>query len=110
MPDLSELLQELLERWELDQMPSWARIVESMDPVAWTLVGLLLGAVFLGLFFSLSTRRAFLTPDDIEATPSVLLARLKQDPTRLSPVAIISRLGAAATRELLEYGDQIQTK
>ncbi|HXF62527.1 MAG TPA: hypothetical protein VNK95_12980, partial [Caldilineaceae bacterium] len=55
-------------------------------------------------------RRALLTPDDVESTPVVLLARLKQDPTRLSPVSIISRLGAEATLELLEYGDQIQTK
>ncbi|HXF61799.1 MAG TPA: hypothetical protein VNK95_09280, partial [Caldilineaceae bacterium] len=72
MPNLSEPFQALLERWGLDQMPSWARIVESMDPVAWTLVGLLIGAVVLGIFFSVSTRRAFLTPDDVEATPVVL--------------------------------------
>lgn len=110
MPNLSELVQQFLDRWGLNQFPSWTRILESMDPVAWTLATLLAGAVVLGLFFSLSTRRAFLTPDDTESSPKVLLARLKQDPTRLSPVAIISRLGAEATLELMEYGDQIQTK
>ncbi|NJR12854.1 hypothetical protein HC776_03105 [bacterium] len=45
----------------------------------------------------------------MEATPDILLARLKQDPSRLSPIAIVSRLGAEATLELLEYGDQIRT-
>ncbi|MCC6456664.1 MAG: hypothetical protein IT328_17045 [Caldilineaceae bacterium] len=107
MSDFLELLQEWFGGLNL---PSLERIGESMDPVAWTLVALLTGGVLLGIFFSLSTRRAFLMPDDTEATPNVLLARLKQDPTRLSPVAIISRLGAEATLELLEYGDQIQTK
>jgi hypothetical protein len=107
MSELSELLQEWFGGLNL---PSLERIGESMDPVAWTLVALLTGGVLLGIFFSFSTRRAFLMPDDTEATPHVLLARLKQEPTRLSPVAIISRLGAEATLELLEYGDQIQTK
>lgn len=85
------------------------RIVASMDPVAWTLVILLSGAVIVGLFFSLTTRRPFLAADEVEATPQMLLARLKQEPTRLAPIAIISRLGAEATLELLEYGDQIRT-
>jgi hypothetical protein len=110
MSEISELLQRLLESLELDRFPPWVRIVEAMDPVAWTLVGLLAAAMGIGLYFSVSTRRAFLMPDEPEATPGVLLARLKHDPTLLSPVAIISRLGAEATLELLEYGDQIQTK
>lgn len=109
MPDLLELIEQWWNGLNLDRFPTLARIVESMDPIAWTLVGLLVGAVILGIFFSISTRRVFLAPDDTEATPEVLLARLKQDPTRLSPVAILSRLGAEATLELLEYGDQIQT-
>jgi hypothetical protein len=107
MSELLELSQEWLDGLNL---PSFERVVNSMDPVAWTLVALLTGGVLLGIFFSFGTRRAFLMPDDTEATPGVLLARLKQDPTRLSPVAILSRLGAEATLELLEYGDQIQTK
>ena len=37
------------------------------------------------------------------------LARLKQDPTQLPPLAIVSRLGSEATLELLEYGDQTPT-
>ncbi len=40
-----------------------------MDLVAWTLVILLSVGVLLGIFFSLNTRRAFLMPDDTEATP-----------------------------------------
>lgn len=110
MPDLGDLLQRWLDAFQLDHFPSLERIVASMDPIAWTLVGLLVGAVVVGVFFSLSTRRAFLSPDDTETTPDVLLARLKQDPTRLAPVSILSRLGAEATLDLLEYGDQIQTK
>lgn len=90
-------------------LPSGQRILTSMDPVAWLLVTLLGGAVIVGVFFSLTTRRTFLHPDEIEATPQMLLARLKQDPTRLAPIAIISRLGADATLELLEYGDQLRT-
>jgi hypothetical protein len=90
-------------------LPSGQRILASMDPVAWVLVILLGSAVVVGLFFSLTTRRTFLSPDEIEATPQMLLARLKQDPTRLAPIAIISRLGADATLELLEYGDQLRT-
>ena len=39
-----------------------------------------------------------------------LEARLKQDPTQLPPLAIVSRLGAEATLELLEYGDQSPAK
>ncbi len=109
MAELLELIQSWLDQLGFDGLPSVDRIAQSMDPIAWTLAALLTGAVGLGIFFSLSTRRAFLTPDDTEATPQVLLARLKQDPTRLSPVAIISRLGAEATLDLLEYGDQIQT-
>ena len=107
---MSDFLEFIKEWFAGLNLPSLARIGESMDPVAWTLVVLLSVGVLLGIFFSLSTRRAFLMPDDTEATPDVLLARLKQDPTRLSPVAIISRLGAEATLELLEYGDQIQSK
>ncbi len=110
MPDFSEAVQGLLDSLDLNRFPSLARIVASMDTVAWILVGLLLGALVLGVVFSMSTRRSFLTPDEFESTPAMLLERLKRDPTQLSPVAIISRLGAEATLELLEYGDQIQTK
>lgn len=106
---MTELLDALLEWLDLDQLPSAEQILAAMDPVAWTLAGLLVGAILLGIFFSLSTRRTFVPPDAEEAGPDVLLAQLKQDPTRLSPVAILSRLGAEATLELLEYGDQIQS-
>src|SRR5690606_8208425 len=107
---MSQLVESIRTFFEgLGTLPSWQRIVASMDPVAWALVLLLGGAVVVGLFFSLTTRRSFLQPDEIEATPQMLLARLKQDPTRLPPVAIVSRLGSDATLELLEYGDQIRT-
>jgi len=110
MQEFLRFLQRLLERWDLNHLPSFARVVQSMDPIAWTLVVLLIAAVGLGIFFSVSTRRSFLYSDEVESTPDILLARLKQDPTRLSPVAIVSRLGSEATLELLEYGDQIRTK
>lgn len=107
MRQITEAVRTFLEG--LDALPSVERILASMDPVAWTLVVLLAGAVVAGVFFSLTTRRSFLTADEIEMTPQILLARLKQDPTRLAPIAIVSRLGAEATLELLEYGDQIRT-
>jgi hypothetical protein len=110
MQGFLDTLQQFWEQLELNQFPSPGRIIEVMDPVAWTLVVLLTGAVSVGLFFSISTRRSFLKPDEVETTPDVLLARLKQEPTRLSPVAIVSRLGAEATLDLLEYGDQIRSQ
>jgi hypothetical protein len=104
-----DTLQEFWANLQVERWPSWAQLVEAMDPVAWTLVVLLVGAVGIGIFLSVTTRRSFLRGDDVEATPDLVLARLKQDPTRLSPVAIVSRLGADATLELLEYGDQVRT-
>lgn len=122
MPSISELLQDLLDRLkglnpqalieqlELDQLPSWARILESMDAVAWTLVTLLVIALGLGVVLTLSTRRTFVKPDEPESTPDMLLAQLKRDPTILTPVAILSRLGAESTLALFEYGDQVESK
>lgn len=110
MQGLLERLRSIVEGWDLSSFPSLQRILDAMDPVAWTLVILFAGALVIGLVFSLSTRRSFLRTDELEATPDITLARLKQDPERLPPVAIVSRLGADATMELLEYGDQIQTK
>lgn len=100
----------VVEGWNSPTFPSLDRLSQAMDLVAWTLVVLFATAIVVGIFFSISTRRSFLSPDELEATPDVTLARLKQDPERLPPVAIVSRLGADATLELLEYGDQIQTK
>jgi hypothetical protein len=109
MEELQETLQQLLESFNPNQFPSFDRIVQSMDPVAWTLVFLLAGAVVLGIFFSLSTRQSYLQTEEVESTPNVTLAKLKQDPTQLPPLSIVSRLGAEATLELLEYGDQVPT-
>ena len=110
MQEWLESIQRTIEQWNPLDFPSLDRILLAMDPVAWTLLILFVGAVVIGVFFSISTRRSFLRPDEVEATPALLLARLKQDPTQLPPLAIVSRLGAEATLELLEYGDQIQSK
>jgi hypothetical protein len=109
MQELIDALERFWESLRLDQAPSLGRIMAAMDPVAWTLVALLVVAIVVGIFFSVSTRRSFLKTDEVAITPAMVLARLKQDPTRLSPVAIVSRLGADATLELLDYGDQIRT-
>lgn len=110
MEELLEALRRFFEQDDQVQFPPLARIVDSMDAVAWTLLVLLVGAVLLGIFFSFSNRRTFLRADEVESTPEVTLARLKQDPTQLPPLTIVSRLGAEATLELLEYGDQVQAK
>ncbi len=109
MPDPTPF-EEIVSRFDLDQLPSVQRLFESMDPIAWTLVLLMAGAVALGIVFTLSTRHTFLRPDEVESTPEVLLARLKQDPTWLTPMSIVNRLGAEATLELHRYGDQITDK
>lgn len=110
MNEVTQRFQQLLERFNIGPFPSGERILGSMDPVAWTLLGLLLGAIVLAVVLRVNSRRAYLEPDDVESTPDVLLARLKQDPARLLPSSIISRLGAEATLDLLRYGDQIRTK
>lgn len=110
MPDLKQLWESWFQGGSGEHFPSLLRIFQSMDPVAWTLVVLLLSALVVGVVFTVNTRRSFLRPEEIDANPDLLLARLKQDPARLPPLAIVSRLGAEATMELLEYGDQIRTK
>ncbi len=110
MQGLIDALRDFFQGWMPEKFPSVSQFLNAMDPVAWTLVALLLLAIGVGLYLTLSTRRFFFSVDDVETTPEMLLARLKQDPSRLSPVAIVSRIGAEATLELLDYGDQIQTK
>ncbi len=107
MSESTNRFEELLRRLGLDSMPTYQQLFESMDPLSWTLVLLLTGAVILGVFFTLNTRYSFHAFQEAEATPDVLLARLKQDPTYLTPPSIISRLGAETTLQLLEYGDQV---
>jgi hypothetical protein len=109
MPDVAGAVQRFLEQLQTEQTPSLQQIVQSMDAVAWLLVILMAGALVVGVVLTVSTRRSFLKPDEVESSPTVLLARVKQDPTRLPPLSIISRLGAESTLELLEYGDQIRT-
>lgn len=110
MQALLDRLGDLFQGWSWENFPSLSELFNAMDPVAWTLAFLLLLAVIVGLYLTFSTRRFFFSIDDVETTPEMFLARLKQDPSRLSPVAILSRIGAEATLELLDYGDQIQTK
>ncbi len=110
MQEWLDQLRGLFSGGDASSFPSSQRILQAMDPIAWTLVALFSSAIVVGLVFALSTRRSFLRPDDLEATPDITLARLKQDPEKLPPVAIVSRLGADATLELLEYGDQINAK
>lgn len=107
MGQIGDALQRFFESF--GGWPGGQQLLGAMDPVAWTLVFLLLGAAVVGVFFSLTTRRSYLQPDEIESSPEIVLARLKQDPTRLPPSSIISRLGAEASLELLQYGDQIRT-
>ena len=97
MQDFLEILRRFFAGWEVGPLPSFPRVLEAMDPVAWTLVALLMLAIVVGIYFTLSTRRSFLYTDEVESTPELLLARLKQDPARFSPVAIVSRIGAEAT-------------
>lgn len=108
MPEPSPL-ERILETLGLDNLPTLQQIADSMDPVAWTLVFLLLGAVLMAVYFSLSTRYSFANLDEVETTPEALLFRLKQDPTFLTPQSILNRLGGEATLELLEFGDQMTT-
>jgi len=108
MPDPSPL-ERILQSLGLEGFPSLERIAQSMDPIAWTLVLLLLGAVLMAVYFSLSTRYAFARLDEVEATPELLLFRLKQDPAQMTPQSILNRLGGEATLELLEFGDQMTT-
>jgi len=103
------LLERILQTLGLGNFPSLQRIADSMDPIAWTLVLLLVGAVLMAVYFSLSTRYAFTRLESTEATPEILLFRLKQDPTHLTPQSILNRLGGEATLELLEFGDKMTT-
>lgn len=107
MSENANLFEELLSRLGLDALPTYQQILESMDPLSWTLVLLLTGAVVLGVFFTLNTRYRFHAFQEAETTPEILLARLKQDPTYLTPTSIVNRLGADTTLLLLEHGDQI---
>ena len=102
-------VRQYLESW-LDRFPPMERLIDSMDPIAWTLLGLFVGAIILAFYFSLTTQKFFTKLDDVESTPQILLRTLQEDPTKLAPISIISRLGAEATFELVEYGDQRQTK
>lgn len=107
MSDSSTRFEELFSWLEIDALPSAQQILDSMDMFAWMLVLLLLGAGMLGLFLTINTRYQFRMIQEAEATPDMLLARLKQDPTYLTPMSIVNRLGADVTLQLLEYGDQV---
>ena len=79
MPDLSTAIQDFVQRLRL---PIPEGVLESTDFVGWVLVALVVVAVAVGISFSLTMRRSFLKPDALESSPALLLARIKQDPTR----------------------------
>lgn len=108
MEELQAIIQRITQTGSSENALSVESLAASMDGVAWLLTGLFIVAVVVGLFFSISTRRTFLRVDDVETTTEMLLARLKQDPSVLPPPVILSRLGAEATLELLEYGDRVE--
>lgn len=104
MPELP--IEQLLRRWTLGPLPSLEQILASMDPISWTFVLLLVGAIGLGIYVTYSTRHPFVVMDQVEWTPEQWLERLKRDPTQLSPLAILNRLGGELTLALLEHGDR----
>ena len=78
MSESANRFEELLRRLGLDALPTYQQIIESMDPLSWTLILLLTGAVILGVFFTLNTRYRFHAFQEAEATPETLLARLSR--------------------------------
>lgn len=106
MEQLRSAIRAIFEALDLTGIPSAGTIVDSMDPVAWLLTGLLSAAMVVGVYFAVSTRRVYVDIYDAETAPDVLLEQLKQDPTLLVPADIIRKLGSEATLELLEFGDR----
>lgn len=97
MQEILKSLQSFFEDWQWGEFPSLERLAEAMDPVAWTLVILPCwrsGLVSTSLWAPVSF---FCTPMMSSGHRSCCWLGLKQDPGRLSPVAIISRIGAEAT-------------
>lgn len=106
MEQLRSIINSIIETLDLSRVPSFASIIESMDPVAWLLTGLLSAATVVGVYFAVSTRRTYVDIYDAETPPDVLLEELKLEPTLLPPQDIVRKLGAEATLELLEFGDR----
>lgn len=106
MEQLRSIINSIVESLDLSRIPSLASIIDSMDPVAWLLTGLLSAAAIVGVYFAASTRRTFVDIYDAETAPEALLEQLKQDPSLLPPQDIIRKLGAEASLELLEFGDR----
>ncbi len=73
MPDVAGAVQRFLEQLQTEQTPSLQRIIQSMDAVAWLLVVMMAGALVVGVVLTMSTRRSFLKPDEVESSPTVLL-------------------------------------
>ncbi len=107
MEVLQEFLDQLQDREGWGDFPSVATLQEAMDPLAWTMVLLVLGSVLLGGLFSLLLRRTGGVVTDADNRPEALLERVKQNPAYLAPTAMLQRIGAEGIRELLEYGDAV---
>ncbi len=108
MEALRQFLDQLRDASTWSDWPSMATLQAAMDPVAWILVLIALGSVLLGSVFSLRWRRTGGVSADAESHPTTLLERAKQNPACLTPVAMLQRMGAERTRELLEYGDAVE--
>ncbi len=107
MDALQEFLDQLLEPGEWNEFPSWVALQAAMDPVAWTMVLIVLGSVCLGGLYSLLQRRTGGMLTDADSRPEALLERVKRDPASLAPAAMLQRIGAEGIRELLEFGDAV---
>ncbi len=108
MDALQDFLDQLLDPSGWDNIPSWHTLQAAMDPVAWAMVLIVLISVVLGSFFSLRSQRRGGTAADLDRRPEALLESAKQDPACLAPAAMLQRMGAERTRELLEYGDTVE--
>lgn len=110
MRTVIDSIRQFFESLDLTDFPSWAAIGGAMDPIAWALAAMMVGAIGLGLYFGIGTRRRLPTVDDVDVTPEILLKQLQRDPTLLPPSSILRKLGAELTLDLLNYGDQTDDK
>lgn len=110
MRALIDSIRQFFESLNPANLPPAVATGDSTDLVAWTLAALMVGAIGLGLYFGIGTRRRMPTVDDVDITPEILLNQLKRDPTLLPPSSILRKLGAELTLDLLNYGDQTDDK
>ena len=108
MDALRDFLARLLDREEWDSSLSLEALEAAMDPLAWLMVGFVMGTIGLALLFRLRPPAASREAMGAEAMPGSLLERLRQNPAYLTPAAILQRLGSELVLELLEHWDQVE--